>query len=184
MHTTLFRRGVYTSRASPYKAVQRISQGNRGYAVKAGRDASPGKLAYVLATGLGGIGAGFVLGSFLSPLGSFENTAKGGGGRDTSHITARPVPLVAAAGSVDEIEVASPVRVLSLHEANDKLREGARIFEFGPSAANVAKGRVDVVRIASNSPVEDEWAVGLGHGVGSSQDSQRTLYAGIYDGHA
>lgn len=88
------------------------------------------------------------------------------------------VPAVAPAASVEDIAVVSPVKVLSLQEADQKLREQMRTFTF--DGRDGAKGRIDVVRVASNSPVEDEWAVGVGRGVGEA----KTVYAGVYDGHA
>ncbi|KEY72346.1 hypothetical protein S7711_01028 [Stachybotrys chartarum IBT 7711] len=88
------------------------------------------------------------------------------------------VPAVAPAVSVEDIAVVSPVKVLSLQEADQKLREQMRTFTF--DGRDGAKGRIDVVRVASNSPVEDEWAVGVGRGVGEA----KTVYAGVYDGHA
>lgn len=95
---------------------------------------------------------------------------------------AEPVPAIEVAVSADTVDVSSPVQVLSLCEANDKLREGARAFEFS-SGVSGNKGRVDLVRVASNLPVEDEWAIGIGSAMGGQQDS-KWLYAGIYDGHA
>ncbi|KAH7310555.1 phosphatase 2C-like domain-containing protein [Stachybotrys elegans] len=91
---------------------------------------------------------------------------------------AQAVPRVEAGASLEAIAVASPVKVLSLQEANEKLHEGKATFTFG--GKDGARGRVDVVRVASNTPVEDEWAVGVGKGVGGGE----TLFAGVYDGHA
>lgn len=73
----------------------------------------------------------------------------------------------------------SPVAVLDHAAANAKLRTEARTFLFDSSGG--AKGRVDLVRLASNNPIEDEWSLAVGKGVG---EAKGTLYAGVYDGHA
>ncbi|KAL6856399.1 protein serine/threonine phosphatase 2C [Trichoderma novae-zelandiae] len=88
------------------------------------------------------------------------------------------VPIVKAVASEEEIPVVSPVKVLDLESANAKLREQAQSFVF--DSANGKSGRLDVVRVASNDPVEDEWSMGIGSGM----NGEKTLYAGIMDGHA
>ena len=80
--------------------------------------------------------------------------------------------------SEEDISIVSPVKVLDLQAANKKLREDAHSFAF--ESKDGIKGRVDVVRVSSNDPVEDEWAVSAGKGVGGSN----TVFAGVYDGHA
>ncbi|EHK19408.1 uncharacterized protein TRIVIDRAFT_209853, partial [Trichoderma virens Gv29-8] len=87
------------------------------------------------------------------------------------------VPIVKAVTSEVEIPVVSPVKVLDLRSANAKLREQAQSFKF--DSADGQRGRVDVVRVASNDPVEDEWSIGVGGGI----QGEKTLYAGIFDGH-
>ncbi|POR38345.1 Protein phosphatase 2C [Tolypocladium paradoxum] len=87
------------------------------------------------------------------------------------------VPGIPSAASEADIPVDSPVAVLGLAAANAKLREQAQSFVF---ANGRHRGRVDVVRVASNARVEDEWAVGVGPGVGGGE----ALYVGVYDGHA
>ncbi|RFU80105.1 hypothetical protein TARUN_2111 [Trichoderma arundinaceum] len=42
------------------------------------------------------------------------------------------------------------------------------------------RGRLDVTRVASNNPVEDEWSIGIGQGI----NGEKTLFAGVFDGHA
>ncbi|TFB00109.1 hypothetical protein CCMA1212_008342 [Trichoderma ghanense] len=88
------------------------------------------------------------------------------------------VPIVKAVASEENISVASPVKVLDLESANAKLREQAQAFVF--DSADGKRGRLDVVRVASNDPVEDEWSMGIGGGI----QGEKTLYAGIMDGHA
>lgn len=87
------------------------------------------------------------------------------------------IPSLTEPASESTIAIASPVKVYNLNEANTKIREQATSFTFDGKDGN---GRVDVVRVASNNPVEDEWAVAIGKGVGG----RKTLYAGVYDGHA
>jgi pyruvate dehydrogenase phosphatase len=87
-----------------------------------------------------------------------------------------PIPVT---NRVEDIEVMSPVRVLDLEAADAKIREEARSFVFDSSDG--ATGRVDVVRLSSNCPVEDDWSVAVGKGVGGQE---KTLFTGVYDGHA
>ena len=65
-------------------------------------------------------------------------------------------------------------------EANRKLREQVHTFSFeGPDGRN---GRIDVVRVPSNNPVEDDWSLGVGgRPVGQGHGM---VFAGVYDGHA
>ncbi|KND89423.1 Protein phosphatase 2C [Tolypocladium ophioglossoides CBS 100239] len=86
-------------------------------------------------------------------------------------------PGIPSAASEADIPVASPVTVLGLVASNAKIREQAQSFVF---ANGPTQGRVDVVRVSSNNPVEDEWAVGVGRGLGGGE----ALYVGVYDGHA
>lgn len=88
------------------------------------------------------------------------------------------VPILKPVTSDAEIPIASPVKALDLRSANEKLREQAQSFVF--DSTNGDKGRVDTVRVASNDPVEDEWAIGFGGGI----QGEKTLYAGVFDGHA
>jgi pyruvate dehydrogenase phosphatase len=88
------------------------------------------------------------------------------------------VPLLNPVSSEDDISVISPVPVLDLKAANQKLREQAQSFVF--DGKDGQKGRVDVVRVASNDPVEDEWSVAIGKGIHGGT----ALYAGVYDGHS
>ncbi|UNI23889.1 [Pyruvate dehydrogenase (acetyl-transferring)]-phosphatase [Purpureocillium takamizusanense] len=101
---------------------------------------------------------------------------RGGGGGGGGQVQA---PRVPADPSEHEVPVESPVEVLDLAAANAKIREQASSFVFA-SDAEGGRGRVDVVRVSSNNPVEDEWALGFGRGVGGAG----ALYAGVYDGHA
>ncbi|PTB63276.1 protein serine/threonine phosphatase 2C [Trichoderma citrinoviride] len=93
-------------------------------------------------------------------------------------VTRLAVPIIKASTSEEEIPVVSPVKVLDLESANAKLREQAQSFVF--DSADGEQGRLDVVRVASNDPVEDEWSMGIGGGI----QGEKTLYAGIMDGHA
>lgn len=88
------------------------------------------------------------------------------------------VPIVKAVASEEDISVTSPVKALDLDSANAKLREQAQSFVF--DSADGKQGRLDIVRVASNDPVEDEWSMAVGGGI----QGERTLYAGIMDGHA
>ncbi|KAM0262622.1 hypothetical protein ACHAQJ_001667 [Trichoderma viride] len=87
-------------------------------------------------------------------------------------------PLLKLVSSEDDISVLSPVPVLDLKTANQKLREQAQSFAFDGKGRQ--KGRVDIVRVASNDPVEDEWSVAVGKGI----QGETALYAGVYDGHS
>jgi pyruvate dehydrogenase phosphatase len=92
------------------------------------------------------------------------------GAHDTAPSLIEPV-------SETHINVVSPIKAYTLKEANAKIRKEATSFVFhGPDG----NGRVDVVRVASNNPVEDEWDVAVGKGVGGN----KVLYTGVYDGHA
>lgn len=72
----------------------------------------------------------------------------------------------------------SPVKVVQWEQVWDLLRKKAHSFKFDGHGG--LQGRIDSVKLDSNERVEDEWAVGVGAGVGGN----RTLYAGVYDGHA
>lgn len=88
------------------------------------------------------------------------------------------LPRIEQVSSEDDISIASPVKVLDFKAANEKIREQVTSFVF--DSKDGATGRIDVVRVSSNAPVEDEWSVGVGNGVGGS----KTVFAGVYDGHA
>ena len=88
------------------------------------------------------------------------------------------VPSIAQALSEKGIAVESPVKPLDLQAVDAKLRRQAQTFTFESKDGKL--GRVDVVRVPSNDPVEDDWSVGVGEGVGG----RKTLFAGVYDGHA
>ncbi|KAL7941275.1 phosphatase 2C-like domain-containing protein [Trichoderma barbatum] len=88
------------------------------------------------------------------------------------------VPIINRVTSESKIPVISPVKAFDLGSANAKLREQAQSFMF--DGANGEKGRLDTIRVASNDPVEDEWSIGVGGGI----QGEKTLYAGIFDGHA
>ena len=77
------------------------------------------------------------------------------------------------------IRVESPGVILSLEEACHKLREQAATFAFAGTDKD-SQGRIDVIRLASNEPVEDEWYAGQGKGLGG----MRSIYVGVFDGHA
>lgn len=97
-----------------------------------------------------------------------------GGGDDKVAST----PSIPHAVSETEIPVVSPVKVLHHESAEKKLRQEVKSFAF--KSQDGVNGRVDVVRISSNNPIEDEYAVAVGQGVGGAP----TLFAGVYDGHA
>lgn len=96
--------------------------------------------------------------------------------REATSVKPHRIPSISENVSEDDITV--PVKVLSLKAAEEKLREGARTFVF--DGKDGLEGRIDLVRLSSNCPVEDEWSLGVGKGVGGS----RTVFAGVYDGHA
>lgn len=77
------------------------------------------------------------------------------------------------------IKVVSPGVIMTLEQACKKLREQAVTYAFRGKDKN-SQGRVDIVRLASNDPVEDEWYAGQGKGLGGG----RAIYAGVFDGHA
>ncbi|KAM5354520.1 hypothetical protein ACJ41O_001167 [Fusarium nematophilum] len=90
----------------------------------------------------------------------------------------RNVPALKEVPSEDHISVDSPVTPLSLEAANAMLREDVHSFVFEGSGG--VNGRVDVARVSSNNPIEDDWDLRVGKGI----DGARTLYSGVYDGHA
>lgn len=67
---------------------------------------------------------------------------------------------------------------MTLEAANASLREDVHTFVF--EGNNGVSGRVDVVRVSSNSKTEDDWDLKIAKGV----DGTGMLYAGVYDGHA
>lgn len=92
--------------------------------------------------------------------------------------TTPAVPIIKSVASEGDIPVVSPVTILDLQSANRKLREQAQSFIF--DSGNEGKGRLDIIRVPSNNPVEDEWSIGIGRGL----HGEKTLFAGIFDGHA
>ncbi|GJN72680.1 hypothetical protein PLICBS_006755 [Purpureocillium lilacinum] len=128
----------------------------------------PGWAIGVLVAG----GAGYYLGKGDAPLTATRVAARPGGGRVQA-------PGVPADASEHEVPVESPVEALDLAAADAKIRKQTSSFVFAGDAEG-GRGRIDVVRVSSNNPVEDEWAVGFGRGIGGVG----ALYAGVYDGHA
>ena len=98
--------------------------------------------------------------------------AGAGGFYFVSHGGANQLPVVR-----DEIDTSSPVVIQDLKTANAQIRQEASSFAFD---SRTGKGRIDLVRVASNHPVEDRWDVAVGKGLGGN----KTLFAGVYDGHA
>ncbi|KAM0433382.1 hypothetical protein ACHAPT_004259 [Fusarium lateritium] len=88
------------------------------------------------------------------------------------------VPFLKEFAAEDQISVDSPIKALSLEAANDKLRKDVHTFVFEGNGG--VKGRVDVARVSSNNPIEDNWDLRVGNGIGGAG----TLYSGVYDGHA
>jgi pyruvate dehydrogenase phosphatase len=78
----------------------------------------------------------------------------------------------------DQISVESPIKALTLETANAKLRQDVHTFAFEGHGG--VKGRVDVARVSSNNPIEDDWDLKVAKGIGGAG----TLYSGVYDGHA
>ncbi|PNY24301.1 Protein phosphatase 2C [Tolypocladium capitatum] len=120
----------------------------------------------------------------LAAGGAGYNLGRDGGGGGVCSSASAPTrrasstaPGIPGAASEDDIPVDSPVTALDLAASNVKIREQAQSFVF---ANGRHRGRVDVVRVSSNNPVEDEWAVGVGTGPGGGE----ALYVGVYDGHA
>lgn len=95
-----------------------------------------------------------------------------------SSASSTQVPSLRQVSSVDDISVESPIRPLTLEAANASLREDVHTFVF--EGNNGVSGRVDVVRVSSNSKTEDDWDLKIAKGV----DGTGMLYAGVYDGHA
>ncbi|KAF5022896.1 hypothetical protein F66182_5056 [Fusarium sp. NRRL 66182] len=99
-------------------------------------------------------------------------------GKEATKPLTTSVPALKEASSEAQIPVESPVKTLSLDDANAKLREDVHTFVFDGNAG--VKGRVDIVRVSSNNPIEDNYDLKIAKGVGG----ERTLYSGVYDGHA
>ena len=78
----------------------------------------------------------------------------------------------------DQISVESPIKALTLQTADAKLRQDVHTFAFEGHGG--VKGRVDVARVSSNNPIEDDWDLKVAKGIGGAG----TLYSGVYDGHA
>jgi hypothetical protein len=119
-------------------------------------------------------GTGYVLYPYAFPAKSAEATTT------TTNGTSVPRVREAAPGQDDQIPVSSPVKVLDLTEANRKLRE--QVHTFGFKGVDGRNGRIDVVRVPSNNPVEDDWSVGIGGHPGGQ--GYGMVFAGVYDGHA
>jgi pyruvate dehydrogenase phosphatase len=113
------------------------------------------------------------LGGVVTATGGLYWYSRSSAGEKTS-----TVPVIKLVASETDILVASPVNILDLKSANTKLREQAQSFTF--DSRDGENGRLDVVRVPSNDPVEDEWSIGIGSGL----RGQKTLYAGVFDGHA
>lgn len=90
----------------------------------------------------------------------------------------KDVPSIGKIASESNIDISTPVKVVDLATANAKIREQSKSFVF--TGKDGLKGRVDLVRLESNSPTEDEWDIRVGDGVNGS----KTLFTGVYDGHA
>ena len=71
----------------------------------------------------------------------------------------------------------SPLKAWKYSHANDKIRKDARTYKFASTKGK--RGLMHATTIASNEPGEDNMAVGAGPGVGG----EKTVYAGVYDGH-
>ncbi|VUC21349.1 unnamed protein product [Clonostachys rosea] len=121
----------------------------------------------------GGLGALTLLGS-----GAYVSSSSSQGEKGPPKAAASEhIPTIHQLASEDDIVVRSPIKALSLKEADEKLRESARTFIF--DSKDGAKGRIDVVCLPSNHPKEDDWSVGTAKGIGGAA----TVYAGVYDGH-
>ncbi len=86
------------------------------------------------------------------------------------------LPEISGADADGPVE--SPVKVVDWADIASLIRKHATSFRFDGHKG--AQGRIDTVRFESNTPTEDNWAVGVGAGVGGA----KTIYAGVYDGHA
>jgi pyruvate dehydrogenase phosphatase len=72
---------------------------------------------------------------------------------------------------------------LSLQQAEKKLKEEEESFGSG---ANLGVNRYDGIRVASNSPVEDEWVhatINIPAGSKLPRQGEFSIW-GIFDGHA
>ncbi|OJD34582.1 protein phosphatase 2c [Diplodia corticola] len=76
------------------------------------------------------------------------------------------------------VQLQSPVKALDVADANEVLRreERSKLFDAG----NGQVGRCDLVRVPSNSPVEDEFVTGTQAGPGGNP----WTFWGVFDGHA
>ncbi|KAK7423399.1 hypothetical protein QQZ08_009076 [Neonectria magnoliae] len=88
------------------------------------------------------------------------------------------VPPIKNVTSEDLIRVESPVKILDLAAADAMLRREVGSFVF--DSEDKTRGRVDVVRVSSNNPVEDEWDLAVARGLAGA----KTVFYGVYDGHA
>ncbi|KAF4473115.1 Type 2C Phosphatase [Fusarium albosuccineum] len=162
----MFRIPVRTSRTAtlPLKRVSVRAARVRFSSTQAAQSSASNSARYAWsAAAIIGIG-----GSGVYLLNSKDNTSSG----------TQNVPALKEVASEDHISVDSPVKVLSLEAANAKLRQDVHTFVFQGSGG--VKGRVDVARVSSNNPVEDDWDLKVAKGI----DGAATLYSGVYDGHA
>jgi pyruvate dehydrogenase phosphatase len=107
---------------------------------------------------------------------AFNGDSKSGSGRRRASAVA--APQLQDNLSEATISAASPVKTVDLEAANAKLREDSHTFAF--AGKDKTPGQVHVVRLSSNNPVEDYFDVAVGKGV----NENRTLFSGVYDGHA
>ena len=95
-----------------------------------------------------------------------------------SSSAAQSMPRIRQLASEDEVPLESPSKVITMEKANAKLRKQMYSFNFESQDGN--RGRIDIARVPSNEPVEDDWSVGVTTGPGGKQ----LAMAGVYDGHA
>lgn len=77
----------------------------------------------------------------------------------------------------EPLPVPLAVKPWEFSHANARIREDAKAYKF--RSINGKEGSVYTVRLATSDPCEDEMAVHVSEGIGG----QKTLFAGIYDGH-
>lgn len=152
----------------------RLSRVARTFAPKAGRPVARSYSSHASSASGAPIAAGTAA-VLLGGLGVYtisEDKKKPSHG--TNNAIDTQVPSVLAS----DVSVSSTVKILDLAAANARIREQAHSFVFD---AQEGSGRVDLVRVTSNNPTEDEWDVRVGAGVGGDS---KTLFVGVYDGHA
>ncbi|KAL1637953.1 hypothetical protein SLS56_000510 [Neofusicoccum ribis] len=108
----------------------------------------------------------------------FQSPSKSLGNSDASVLLPQIRPLKKSEAEDPTVGMTSPVKALDLAAATELLRkeEKSKLFELG----NGQRGRCDVVRVASNSPVEDEYMCGTQEGLGGKP----WTFWGVFDGHA